>query len=74
MTAQLYEKSQKDSAAISWYKKSIDHTTDPVMEIYARLNIVRLLAGKEANALQENLNQILQMARKDKYAAYWDIL
>ncbi|WP_457826638.1 hypothetical protein, partial [Staphylococcus aureus] len=44
------------------------------MEIYARLNIVRLLAGKEANALQENLNQILQMARKDKYAAYWDIL
>jgi hypothetical protein len=74
LTAQLYEKTQKDSAAISWYKKSIDHTTDPVMEIYARLNIVRLLSGKEANALQENLNQILQMARKDRYAAYWDIL
>lgn len=74
LTAQLYEKVQKDSAAISWYKKTIDHTTDPVMEIYARLNIVRLLAGKEANALQENLTQILQMARKDKYAAYWDIL
>jgi len=74
LTAQLYEKTQKDSAAISWYRKSIDHTTDPVMEIYARLNIVRLLSGKEANALQENLNQILQMARKDRYAAYWDIL
>lgn len=74
LTAQLYEKIQKDSAAISWYKKSIDHTTDPVMEIYARLNIVRLLAGKQVNALQENLNQILQMARKDRYAAYWDIL
>jgi tetratricopeptide (TPR) repeat protein len=74
LTAQLFEKIQKDSAAISWYRKSIDHTTDPVMEIYARLNIVRLLSGKEANALQENLNQILQMARKDKYAAYWDIL
>ena len=56
------------------YAKAIQHTTDPIMEVYARLKIVRLSAEKKSNALQENLNQLLALAKKDKYVGYRDII
>ena len=74
LAAQLFEKSGKDSASIYMYEKAIQHTTDPIMEVYARLKIVRLSAEKKSNALQENLNQLLALAKKDKYVGYRDII
>ncbi len=74
LAAQLFERAGKDSAAIKWYEKAIQHTTDPIMEVYARLKIVGLTAENKPNALQENLNQLLQLARKDKYTGYRDII
>ncbi len=74
LIAQLLEKSGKDSASITMYEKAIQHTTDPVMEVYARLKIVSLSAEKKPNALQENLKQLLVLAKKDKYVGYRDII
>ncbi len=74
LAAQLFEKAGKDSASIKWYEKAIQHTTDPIMEVYARLKIVGLSAENKPNALQENLNQLLQLAKKDKYTGYRDII
>ena len=74
LAAQLFQLSRQDSAAISMYEKSISHTIDPLMEIYARLNIVSLAAGSKKDALQENLKQLLKLAKKDKYDTYRDII
>ncbi len=74
LAAQMYEKAHKDSQAIVQYEKAIQHTSDPLMEVYARLNIVSLAAGKQENALQKNLDELLKMARKDKYEANRDII
>jgi len=74
LAAQLLEKSGKDSASIYMYEKAIKHTTDPIMEVYARLKIVSLSSENKPNALQENLNQLLALAKKDKYVGYRDII
>lgn len=74
LAGQLYEKARTDSQAITMYERSIRHTTDPLMEVYARLNIVSLATGKQENALQKNLDELLKMAKRDKYESNRDII
>ncbi|HJV18830.1 MAG TPA: tetratricopeptide repeat protein [Sediminibacterium sp.] len=74
LAAQLLEQSRKDSAAINMYGQAIQHSRDPLLEIYARLRMVSLSAATKPNAIQENLNQLLSMARKDKYQGYRSII
>jgi len=74
LAAQLLEQAGKDSAAVKMYEAAIQHSRDPFMEIYARLKVVSLSAATRPNALQENLNQLLAMAKRDKYQGYRDII
>ncbi len=74
LAAQLFEKAYNDSTAIKWYEKAIQHSNDPLMEVYARLQIVSLSSENKPNAIQENINQLLAMAKKDKYQGYRDII
>lgn len=74
LAAQLYQLAGKDNEAIQLFERSIRHTTDPLMEIYARLNIVTISNGRKDNTLQENLTGLLRMARRDRYEAYCDII
>ncbi len=74
LAAQLLELSGKHSASVKMYEKAIQHSTDPFMEVYARLHIVSLSSGKKSDALQENLNQLLLMAKRDKYQGYRDVI
>src|SRR5687768_2897676 len=41
LIAQLYERSGRQENAIDFYNRSIRHTLNPVMEVYARLNAIR---------------------------------
>lgn len=74
LAAQLLEQAGKDSAAVKMYEAAIQHSRDPFMEIYARLKVVSLSAATRPNALQENLNQLLAMSKRDKYQGYRDII
>lgn len=74
LTGQLYQIAKNDSLAIDMYERAIKHAVDPLMEVYARLNIVSLASGKKKNALQENLNELLKLAKRDKYVDYRDII
>ena len=74
LAGQLLQLAKKDSSAIKMFEKSIKHTIDPLMEVYARLNIVNLASGKKKNALQENLNELLKLSKRDKYIDYRDII
>lgn len=74
LAAQLLAKTGKKTNAIAMFEKSISHAIDPVMEVYARLNIVSFAAENKDNALQEHLNELLLMAKKDKYEGYKNII
>lgn len=74
LAGQLYELAGNNKASIQSYQTAIRFSTDPFMEVYARLNIAALSTGDKDNALQENLNELLKMAKKDKYDVYRDII
>lgn len=74
LAAQLFALAQQNEEAIKWFNQAIRNSHDPLLEIYARLQVARLAAGKETNAIQQNLEELLKMARKDKYESNRDII
>jgi outer membrane protein assembly factor BamD (BamD/ComL family) len=74
LIAQMYQLAKKYDESINFYNKSIAHTTDPVLDVYARLNSIRINHGDNKDYLQENINALLSMAKKDKYLNYRDII
>jgi tetratricopeptide (TPR) repeat protein len=73
LAAQMFERSGNYELARTYYNKSIGHSTDPVMEVYARLNLIR--SNKSAdNLIDKNIADLLKMARKDKYEGYRDVI
>lgn len=75
LIAQLLERSNKNDEAAIYYTKAISHTTDPVMEVYGRLNLIRVnKTGTGDSYIDENIAALLSMAKKDKYEDYRDVI
>lgn len=75
LMGQLYAMAGKNDLAVKYFDRSIKHSIDPVMEVYARLNAIRINnSGKKDSYIQDNLNDLLKMAKKDKYQNYKDII
>jgi outer membrane protein assembly factor BamD (BamD/ComL family) len=74
LAAQLYELSGKYDEAEKLYAKSIVHTTDPVLDVYARLNSIRVNKGGGDNYIAKNIADLLKMAKREKYEEYRDII
>jgi hypothetical protein len=73
LIAQLYERAGKSEQAATFYEKTVSHTLNPVLEVYARLNAIRQHKGDD-KVIQENIKELVKMARKDRYLAYRDII
>jgi len=74
LIAQLYELSNKTELSKEFYDRAISHTIDPVMEIYARLNAIRINKEGGENYIDRNIADLLKMARRDKYFDYRDVI
>ncbi|TMI94537.1 MAG: hypothetical protein E6H06_09020 [Bacteroidetes bacterium] len=74
LTGQMYELAGKFDLAQHYYEKSIGHTVDPVMAVYARLNSIRVDKTGGENYIQKNIEELVKMARHDRYADYRDII
>jgi outer membrane protein assembly factor BamD (BamD/ComL family) len=74
LIAQMYQLSKKYEDAGNFYNSCISHTTDPVMDVYARLNSIRIKRNNKKDYLQENIDALLKMAKRDKYESYRDII
>ena len=74
LSAQLFALAKMNEEAIRWFNKAIRTTHDPLLEIYARLNVAGLAAGTQANAIQQHLDELLKMAKKDRYESNRDII
>lgn len=74
LLGQLYETTDKYTDAEIFYTKAISHTTDPVMEVYARLSLVRVNKDSGENYVEKNIATLVKMAKRDKYQDYRDII
>jgi len=70
----LQKGKQKDSVTASFFEKSIKHTTDPLMEVFARLNLVSLSSKKKGFTLKDNTAELYHLARKDRFSTYRDVM
>jgi TolA-binding protein len=73
LIGQLYERAGNSDSAAKFFEKAVSHTLNPVLEVYARLNAIRQHKGDD-KVIQENIKELVKMARKDRYLAYRDII
>ncbi len=74
LLGQLYERSGKWSEAEKFYRRCIPRTTNPILEIYARLGSIRTNRDGTQDVIANNIRDLRQMAKRDKYADYRDII
>ena len=74
LIAQMYHLSGNYDNAVKFYNRAIKHTADPVMDVYARLNSIKINRGDDKDYLQRNIDALVKMARRDKYINYRDII
>ncbi len=74
LLAQLYELSGNYDESEKYFSKAIGHTTDPILEVYARLSSIRVNKDGGENYIDKNIAELLRMAKRDKYTDYRDII
>ncbi len=75
LLAQMHENINDPKTADAWYEKAISHTTDPILEAYARINQIRLLSGDdEQKRINNSIAELMRMVKKDKYEDYKHII
>lgn len=74
LIGQLYELNGKTELAKKFYDRVINHTVDPVMEVYARLRSIRMNKSGGDNYIDRNISELQKMAKRDKYFEYRDVI
>ena len=75
LLAQLYELGGNYDKASNYYFKASKHTVDPLLDIHARLNEAKMMkSNADPKELDRSINNLVKMARRDKYEAYRDIV
>ncbi len=74
LAGQLYQLAGDNQNASEAFAKCSNSATDLVMDVYARLSAIRLRKNDDPKYLQENIDDLVQMAKKDKYTEYRDII
>ena len=74
LTAQLYMLSHSNEDAEEYFALAAQHTTDPVMEIYANLNEISASGDSSSNIIDKKIASLLHLAQKDKFVGYRDLI
>ncbi|MDB5222215.1 MAG: hypothetical protein JWN83_882 [Chitinophagaceae bacterium] len=74
LLAQLFEITKQPEKASQYYTKAMRHTTDPLLDIYANLNNAKIYRSNDPKEFNNTIDNLIRMAKKDKYDAYRDIV
>jgi tetratricopeptide repeat protein len=74
LIAQLYERDSNTFKAKTFYERTISHTYNPVLEVYARLNAIRQNKQGGQDFIAKNIEALIKMAHRDRYDSYRDII
>ena len=74
LIAQLWQKVDNIKNAYTWYKKANESSINPIIGVYAKINMIRIEA-KNADISWEKLAEELErMLKREKYKPYADIV
>jgi tetratricopeptide (TPR) repeat protein len=74
LLAQLYELTGKYDKASEYYDKASIHTTDPLLDIHAQMNNAKMKKGNNEKDLDNGINNLVKLSKKDKFEMYRDVL
>lgn len=74
LTGQLYQLGGDYASAVEAFENCTKSAVDPVMDIYARLNTIRLRKSDDPAIIDENIAALKDLAKKDRYRLYRDII
>ena len=74
LIAQLYEKEQKFDLAYNWYRKAGAIVSNPIIAVYASIYMASIDANRGKKSWENLANDLERMIKKDKYAAFADII
>jgi outer membrane protein assembly factor BamD (BamD/ComL family) len=63
-----------DLMSAHFFESSISHTTDPLMEVFARLSLVGLHSKDKGYTLQNSIDELYKLAKKDKFVNVRDVI
>jgi adenosyl cobinamide kinase/adenosyl cobinamide phosphate guanylyltransferase len=74
LIAQLYDKVDKKSEAYKWYTKASGLAINPVLGVYAKINMIQYELQQGNSKWYELASSLEKLTRKDKYKPYSDII
>lgn len=74
LLAQLFEINKNREKATEYYNRAMKHTTNPLLDIYANLNNAKMYNKDDPKELDHSIATLIQMAKKDKYENYRDLI
>jgi len=74
LIAQLWEKSDNLANAYSWYKKAHSDALNPLISVYAKINLIKIDFKQAKTPWLELANSLQQMSKREKYKPYTDII
>ncbi len=74
LLAQMWQKANNIQNAYKWYKKANEFSPNPLIGVYAKINMVRIEAKNTNRSWEILAKDLLQLIKKEKYKPYADII
>ena len=74
LIAQLWQKKENWKNAYTWYKKASEHSVNPVVGVYSKINMTRIDAQNSNKPWLDLAYQLERMGKREKYSLYKDII
>jgi hypothetical protein len=74
LIAQLWQKANNINKAYYWYKKASLFSPNPIIGVYATINMIRIEAEKTNSNWQSLAYELEKITKREKYKPYKDII
>jgi len=74
LIAQLWEKSNNDKDAYTWYEKANKTSLNPLISVYAKINLIKIDFKQNQTPWLELAQSLERMSKKEKYKPFTDII
>jgi len=74
LIAQLWQKANNTSQSYLWFKKAAQFSPNPIIGVYATINLTRIESEKSNSNWQSLAKDLELLSKKEKYKPYRDII
>jgi TPR repeat protein len=74
LIAQLWYKTNNVEQAYKWFRKASENSTNPIIAVYAKINMTRIEAKNYNQSWELLANNLERITRKEKFKPFADII